>query len=486
MVTLKVALDASGITSGVRQGVSDIGKLTSETEKLVDATDLYGLTGTRIWTAQETAARAAAESIRRAREQQEAASRAAEAAADRVRTFNRAAGAANEIVSTTSRVRLLGEEVRNLGNGFSSVSSIGTIFGASLIDVAQAGIRAEGGLKGVIGLLRSSPLLAAGVVLTGISTAMALFGRETADTNSELSKQIQLQQELQRASLDLARQLQLNSDLQRTGFPVDQRSAGETRARRLVEVASGLSGQSGFQSFADLQGLTGLDESRLRAFSRSINGPGDIAQRTYQLTSNVQGTRTFTEDQGLTNAAAREVLLRLAQNLRENAATIPPEIRGGSEYGPFLPPGGLNNPQAPSNLFPDVRTLDGGVGYGSAIGPLPGEESPFARVARLNEIQDAERQLAEFNERLAQTRQLGLDVGNALGNSFFAFLQNANNARGVLVGLLQQLSAIAQQRIVSGFANSVGNLFGQTVTQQSSNPGFVGPPTAPGFQIDNN
>lgn len=462
MVTLKVALDASGMATGARQAVTNLDTVTAAAERGTDALDIYGLTGTRIWTQQETAARAAAESIRRVREQQEAASRATEAAAERVRNFNRAAGAATEVVSTSARVRLLGEEVRNLGSGFSSAASIGTLFGASLIDVAQAGIRAEGGLKGVIGLLRSQPLLAAGVVLTGISTAMALFGSQTRDTNTELEKQIQLQQELKRASLDLALQIQRDKDLRSVGFPIDEQAAGLARSRRLTEVASSLAGQQGFQSFSDLQTLTGLSRQQLRLLAPE----GGIETRvSFEQSRRTLGRQVRTEEElGLTNEAARRVLLLLAENIKANSDLLPGGLQGGT--GPVagrLAAGSVEDPYRAALSDFQRGAPQPNLDSVGLSGPTPfGPPIDFEQLRRNEQAQ------ADFNRELERTRQLGIEVGTALGNSFFSFLQNARDARGVLVGLLQQLSQIAQSRIVSGFANAVGNAFAPTPAQQQT------------------
>lgn len=443
MPSLKIELDARQARAEAQQFVTAIDRVTVSTEEATAAIDIYGLNATRVLTAQETAAKRLAESSKRLSE------------------FNRAAGASNEIVSVTQRVNLLGDEIRNLGSGFSSAANVGRLFGTSLIDVAQASSRAEGGLSGVVTLLRSSPLLAAGVVITAISTAMALFGDSTKSTNSELEKQIRLQDELRRASTDLAAQLQKDADLQRIGFPIDQQANQFARARRLSDVASGLAGQQGFQSFADLQALTGLREDQLRLLAPA----GGIAQSTRTAGGQNLGGMTFTTDLGLTNEAAREVLLLLAENIKANADLLEPGASGGTgrvdlrqigpTLGPELPPGGLTPGFNNSNLLPDIRPVD-------------------PQAFREAQIED-QRALAEFNRELERTRQLGEDVGTALGNSFFGFLQNANNARQVLVGLLQQLSAIAQAQVVRGFANQIGNVFASTQAQNAPRTPGVDP-----------
>jgi hypothetical protein len=87
---------------------------------------------------------------------------------------------------------------------------------------------------------------------------------------------------------------------------------------------------------------------------------------------------------------------------------------------------------------------------------------------------------------LQQLKSLGQDVGTAIGSAFFSIVNGAANARQALAGLLQQFVAIAQQRAIQGVANSIGNVFGSTVTQTnanatsnaSMNPGSYGPQPA--------
>lgn len=467
VASLKLTVDATDAVSGARQTVTAFDSVTNAAKSSASAIDIYGLTATRILTTQEAAA-----------------SRAA-ATADKLRDFNRAAGASNEIVSTTQRVRLLGEEVRNLGSGLSSASSIGTLFGASLIDVAQASSRAEGGLAGVVGLLKSSPLLAAGVVITAISTAMALFGGNTREANGALEKQIRLQEALKRASLDLATQIQRDKDLNQVGFPVDDQEAQFARARRYVEVAGGLAGTRGSQSFGDLQALTGLSKQALIDLTPANGFAGNYQS---SVSPGLQGSTSSYTVTGLTSEAAREVLLLLAQSIKSNADFLPSGLSGGSNRvraDPSLFPtvgiyGGLgaSSPYGPSPAMP-------GVGYGSAIGPSPAGLSPFEQGRISNEIADAARASAEFEERLRALRDLGNDVGSALGNAFGSMVFNISNARQALAGFLQQLSAIGQQQITRGFGNAVANLFTPSAAQVATsnplmNPGAIGPQLPPG------
>ncbi len=373
--------------------------------------------------------------------------------------LNRAIETVGEVTQVGARVRLLGEEVRNLGSGLGSVSGVAQGLAGALIDVSQITEKTGGSFSALATVLRANPILAAAGVLSLVATAMSLFGSNTKDTNTELERQIQLQEELRRASTDLALQLQKDADFQRVGLPVDFQQSALTRVRRLTETASSLAGQSGFQTFGDLAKLTGLSEADIRGRVPSSG----IVSETFSSTSPLNGqVTTRTVERGITNEAAREVLLILAREARVFSQLEPTlaeqndfrrrqqELLSGpgAVLGPELPPGGLTpGVVSNANLLPDIRPVD-----------------PQAYQAALREDQQA---LAEFNRELAQTRQLGEDVGTALGNSFFGFLQNANNARQVLVGLLQQLSAIAQAQIVRGFANQVGNLFVSTAAQSA-------------------
>lgn len=472
MTILKLAIDATQAKQGAReveQAVDQVGRSAERAGKAVDA---------------------AAQTV----------GRSLDAQADKAKNFSKTVEAVGEVTQISQRVRLLGEEVRNLGSGMGSAASIGQTLSGALIDIAQISGKVEGGFSGFIGLLRANPLLVAATVIGGIATAMSLFGDETKAANEDLKQQIQLQEELRKASLDLATQIQRNADLQAIGFDVNLQEQEFNRARRLAEIASGLQGQGGFQSFADLQALTGLSEEELRRRA----GPGGIQQRTYQLTSNVQGTRTFVEDQGITNEAARAIILEVARQIRQNA----PEARAfgpqpGAGFGELAPsnlfptvggrgyetaigpqPGPMYGVTAPSNMFPTVGDLQG---YGAPIGPQtgPGYMSPEQLAAyqaqfkapgyemRVAEEQERARLLAEeldrLNERLQQLKSLGQDVGTAIGGAFFSIVNGAANARQALAALLQQFVAIAQQRAIQGIANSIGNAFGASTQQQINN-----------------
>ena len=409
-------------------------------------------------------------------------------AASKALKLNSAIAAVGEVNQVGSRVRLLGEEIRGLGSGFGSAAGVATALSGALIDVAQVSAKTGGSLSSLAVVLRANPILAAGAVLSAIAAAMALFGGNTRDTNSELSKQIRLQEELRRASVDLATQLQRDQDLNRVGFPVDDQQLQFTRARRYSEVASGLAGQKGVQSFGDLQALTGLSQQALVDLAPS----GGVATQLRQglgLGGGVGGNEaTRLQAVGLTNEAAREVLLLLARSLKTNADFLPSGLAGGTDRvnaDPSLFPtvgiyGGLgaSSPYGPSPAMP-------GVGYGSAIGPSPAGLSPFDQGRISNEIADAARASAEFEERLRALRDLGNDVGSALGNAFGSMVFNISNARQALAGFLQQLSAIGQQQITRGFGNAVANLFTPSAAQVATsnplmNPGAIGPQLPPG------
>ena len=401
-----------------------------------------------------------------------------DAATDKAIKLNRAIGAVGEVSQVGSRVRLLGEEIRGLGSGFGSAAGVAGALSGALIDVAQVSEKTGGSLSSLAVVLRANPILAAGAVLSAIAAAMSLFGSNTRDTNSELSKQIQLQEELRRASVDLATQLQRDQDLNRVGFAVDDQQLQFTRARRYSDVASGLAGQRGFQSFGDLQSLTGLSQQALIDLSPA----GGVERQTKRFESNQQGVRIVTTDLGLTNEAAREVLLLLARSLKTNADFLPGGLAGGTDRinaDPSLFPtvgiyGGLgaSSPYGPSPAMP-------GVGYGSAIGPSPAGLSPFEQGRISNELADAARASAEFEERLRTLRDLGNDVGSALGNAFGSMVFNISNARQALAGFLQQLSAIGQQQITRGFGNAVANLFTPSATQVATTNANMAPAFGP-------
>ena len=459
MTTLKLAIDASGARQGAREFETASEQVGRSAQKAGSAVDIYfGPSSTT--------------------------SKAFEDSGKKASNFAKTVEAVGEVTQVSQRVRLLGEEVRNLGSGMGSAASIGQTLSGALIDIAQISGKVEGGFSGFVRLLGANRLLVAATVIGGIATAMSLFSGETGKANEELKQQIALQEQLAKTSVDLALQLQRNQDLQRIGFPIDQKEQELLRARRLAEVASGLAGQQGFQKFGDLTALTGLSQQELI----DLAGPGGVQRQTRQLTSNVQGTRTVTTDLGITNEAAREIILRVAQIFR-NQSVFSPEVAapvqgvvqaprpgvsdGGYGFGGFgiLQPGQistLRNRLNPPNLASDYSIVS--------------QQQIFSVIAK-----QRDEELRKLTEQLQQLKSLGQDVGTAIGSAFFSIVNGAANARQALAGLLQQFVAIAQQRAIQGVANSIGNAFGSTVNQAnanatsnaSMNPGSYGPQPAP-------
>lgn len=401
-----------------------------------------------------------------------------DAAAAKALKLNRAIEAVGEVNQVGSRVRLLSEEIRGLGSGFGSAAGVAGALSGALIDVAQISEKTGGSLAALAVVLRANPILAAAGVISLIASAMSLFGDNTKATNAELSKQVQLQKQLADATTDIQTKLQRNADLRTAGFGTEPGADQRLRAEQLVQVATGLSTRQGIIQQGELSAVSGVSVQDLLRRA----GP------TGTTTTPFLGS-TFTPDQ------ARTVLLAIAAELRQQSEEIVNReattaaqnvflrgegIRPGI-YGPQLPAGGIaETPQANPGLFPNVLPITGGVGYGSAIGPSPAGLSPFEQGRLSNEIADAARASAEFEERLRALRDLGNDVGSALGNAFGSLVFNINNGRQALVGLLQQLSAIGQQQITRGFGNAFANLFApsanQIATSNANMPaGSIGP-----------
>ena len=436
MTILKLAIDATQAKQGAReveQAVDQVGRSAERAGKAVDA---------------------AAQTVGRSLDSQ----------AERAKNFSKTVEAVGEVTQISQRVRLLGEEVRNLGSGMGSAASIGQTLSGALIDIAQISGKVEGGFSGFIGLLRANPLLVAATVIGGIATAMSLFSGETKNANEELKRQIELQDQLRKTSVDLATQIQRNEDLARVGFGIDQQEQQYLRARRIAETATSLSGQPGFQSFADLQALTGLDEQQLR----NLAPRGGIQQQTQRFESNVQGTRIVTTDVGLTNEAARRVLLLLAENIKANADILQPGVQGAT--GPLTQ---AEVQAIQQQQYGPPAALAGGAMTPEQLAAYQAQFKAPGYEMRVAEEQERARLLAEeldrLNERLQQLKSLGQDVGTAIGGAFFSIVNGAANARQALAALLQQFVAIAQQRAIQGIANSIGNAFGSTVGQANAN-----------------
>jgi len=438
MTTLKLAIDASGARQGAAEFERASQQISGSAQKAANAVDIYFGPQSDI-------------------------SKGLEDSATKARNFGRTVEAVGEVTQVTGRIKLLGEEVRNLGSGMGSAASVGTLLAGSLIDVAQISGKVEGGFGGFVNLLKANPLLLAATVIGSIATAMSLFGGETDKTNTSLKKQIELQEQLRKTSIDLAVQFQRNADLAQIGFPIDQQEQQLLRARRIAEVASSLKGQTGFQTFADLRALTGLDEQQLRILAPT----GGIQGRMQQVV--VPGLQTTVsqriDDVGLTNEAARKVLLLLAENIKINADLLTPGTSGGT--GP-LTAAEIAQRQAAAGFD--------GIGP-PAPGPMTAAERERYQMGFRNPGADmiqrdaelATEKLRELEEQLQQLKSLGQDVGSAIGSAFFSIVNGAANARQALAGLLQQFVAIAQQRAIQGIANSVGNAFGASTQQQINN-----------------
>jgi len=439
MTTLKLAIDASGARQGAREFETAADQVGRSAEKAGKTVDIYFGTGSVI-------------------------NRSMDEASKKTGQFAKTVEAVGEATQIQQRVRLLGEEVRNLGSGMGSAASIGQTLSGALIDIAQISGKVEGGFGGFINLLKANPLLIAATVIGSIATAMSLFGDETNEANQQLEKQIRLQEELRNASVDFATQYQKNLDLRRVGFQIDEREIELSRARKLAEVASSLAGQEGFQSFADLTALTGLSQQELV----ELAGRRGVQQKTERFDSNVRGTGSITTDIGLTNEAAREIILKVAQIFRNQAVLSPQEAPfvQGLVQAPPVAAAGPSGPYGP----PAPRAMSAGEREAYQM-----QFKPIGYEMRVNEEQQRARLLAEeldrLNERLQQLKSLGQDVGQAIGGAFFSIVNGAANARQALAALLQQFVAIAQQRAIQGIANSIGNAFGASTQQQINNLG---------------
>lgn len=384
--------------------------------------------------------------------------------------LNRAIEAVGEVTQVGSRVRLLGEEIRGLGSGFGSASGVAAAFSGALIDVAQISEKTGGSLRALGVVLRANPILAAAGVISLIASAMSLFGSNTDKTTGSIREQVVALTELQRAATDAQTQLRVSQELLAAGFELDPRQVAETRSRALAEQIAKLPA-TGNIALAELSKLTNVSQSEL-VRRAPAGGVSSFPQLDSQRTS---------VPIALTNDAAREVLREIARELRVQSVQqptidqVPQRIPEPPVYGPFPIGSGADAAAA---------SLGGRVGYGSAIGPQAAGLSPFEQGRLSNDIADAARASAEFEERLRALRDLGNDVGSALGNAFGSLVLNINNGRQALVGLLQQLSAIGQQQITRGFGNAFANLFAPSPTQATTNANMTGfgPQPAPGFQ----
>lgn len=84
------------------------------------------------------------------------------------------------------------------------------------------------------------------------------------------------------------------------------------------------------------------------------------------------------------------------------------------------------------------------------------------------------REQISLRQQLLEARQLGQEVGNALGSAFFSAVNGINTARQALAQFLQQLAAIAQSRAINQIANLFGNIGASTASQFNTPSGGGG------------
>jgi len=473
MTILSLAIDATQARRGAQeaaQAIDQVGKAAENTGRAVD-----------------NAAKQVGTSL--------------DAQANKTRQFAKTVEAVGEATQIGQRVRLLGEEVRNLGSGMSSAASIAQTLSGTLIDIAQISGKVEGGFSGFIGLLRANPLLVAATVIGGIATAMSLFGGETKDANEELQRQIQLQKELAQTGRDLALQIQKNQDLRQIGFQIDEKEQTFLRARRIAEAASTMAG-GGMRTAAEIQALTGETFEQTQQRLRRYRG----------LASARDGRQDVVEGFGVVGAVsadiARDLLLEVARAIREEGAkiaTTAPSQEQGPGFSGILNArqiaelqrlsrdqsqgfSGILNARQIALLAQQQQAVSQrpeGPGFSMLLSPQQIAEVARRQQAQAQQqgqlgegfnfkltevaIQQAEKRVAEFNERMRELKALGQDVGTAIGSAFFSIVNGAANARQALAALLQQFIAIAQQRAIQGIANSIGNAFAASAPQAAAN-----------------
>jgi hypothetical protein len=526
MVTLQLAVDSQGAvqgTSAIAREFERLGRQSQEAAQRVDQ-----LEGNLSQFAKEMeASRKAAEALqnenRRLSDQLRNTQQALQGGADKAAQFQRAAGALNEVSQVGQRVRLLGEEVRNLGSGFSTTSGVLNTFALGLTDIAQISSKASGGFGGLVTLLRANPLLAAAGVLTAIATAMGLFGDKTSETNDKLKQQVDLLEQIRQSQQTFRDRARLESANLLLGIESKPGERERTIALALRDEALRLGNAGGtvpLSELAKVLGEAGLPTRRdyvaelmelgvprsalfVRGATETFRGdtaPLDIPGRFVEQYLLEQARIQLEAARKL--EASSQSLENAVQRSQQPGGAGGQDIVGtltGEAFGPPLGPGGRRftpeeveairaSRRRPSDVFRDRREPEfAGVSQADRLAQFEAStQRSISGTAILTEaerkaaFEQAKQELIEFEERFENLKSLGADVGTAVGNAFFSITNGAASARQALAALLQQFVAIAQQRAVAGFANAVGNSFGSLAGQRPAGAGID-----PGAALEN-
>lgn len=487
MVTLQLAVDSTGAVTGtqaISREFERLGQQATSSAQRVDQLETNLGQMAKEFEASRKAAQAFENENRRLQDSLRNTQAALQGNADKAAQFQRAAGALNEVTQVGQRVKLLGEEVRNLGSGFSSASSVLNTFALGLTDVAQISSRAQGGFGGLVALLRANPLLAAAGVLTAIATAMGLFGDKTAETNDKLKQQADLLEQIRQSQQTFRERARLESANLLIGIESKPGERERTIALALRDEALRLGNAGGNIPLSELQRVLGevglpsrrdfVSEFSEMGFPRSMM----TFQPGYGQTGRAGAERQPLDVSGrlveeyLLNVARQQ--LEAAKKLEASSQNLDTAVRAGgagvAAPGADQAPGftGILNARQIAALQRQAQR---------PIGPQPGPDymtpeqmaaytkqfAPPTVLADPEALQRGQEELERFNERLREMKSLGQEAGTAIGNAFFSIVNGAGTARQALAALLQQFVAIAQQRAVAGFANAVSNSFGKAV-----------------------
>ena len=505
MVTLQVAVDSTSGVQGsqaITRELERMGRQAQESAQRVDQLEGNLAQFAKEAEASRKAAEALANDNRKLVDQLKSTQQALQGSSDKAAQFQRAAGALNEVSQVGQRVRLLGEEVRNLGSGFSSTSSVLNTFALGLTDVAQISSRASGGFGGLVALLRANPLLAAAGVLTAIATAMGLFGDKTSETNDKLKQQVDLLDQIRQSQQTFRDRARLESANLLLGIESKPGERERTIALALRDEALRLGNAGGtvpLSELAKVLGEAGLPTRRnyvaemmelgaprsaltfRRGFGQTFQGeeqptelPGRFVEQYLLEQARIQldaARKLESGAQALENAVQRS-----KQPGGDTGADIVAAL-SGEPQGPPAPGRRFTAEEVaairasrrrPSDVFRDAREPEyAGVSQADRLAQFEtSTQRSISGAAIMTEaerkasFEQAKQELIEFEERFQSLKSLGQDVGTSVGNAFFSITNGAATARQALAALLQQFLAIAQQRAVAGFANAVSNSFG--------------------------
>lgn len=424
--------------------------------------------------------------------------RGAHGAASSFDSFRKSLTTGADFVRTS---RALGDTVHHLAH-FDSRRLAGTfsvllndvgLLAGELQHLSQRAGGAKGILESLFSLAARNPLVTLVSVAGSIAGAMSYFSRETEEATDSLQEMIDKIDELSIKSGRFAL----------AGIPTA--SLTNSRASQLQDVFNELAGRrqgGGRVSLGDVGDALGIDRDGLAAFARErFPAAYASAAANYRGTQNqIPGFRAnfeqFVAGFELTAEQIASIFrdefdkLALQAEFEQHAA----KLRRQQLYGPtpasdsqsgsggasgvtptigVAPPTAFYDqpPRPPQsffanqtyngNLTPNLDPLVPGAtaprqGIGMPLGFAMNNVYEFAEFSNRAAIEAQKRATMQMRMEMRQMRRDAEAVATTLANGILAFANGAQDARGLLQGIVSQMAAIGMRRGIMGIIGGQG------------------------------